>query len=142
MPLLQIIYMSSFASHDEAQIPAILESARRKNAENGIAGMLLYSNGTFMQVLEGGHEAVRATFETIKKDTRHYNIFTLDELLVGQRQFASWSMGYHRVTGIDLNSQPDLAAVFEVKPRELAQRVAPGIAHAVLGSFVDRSSTL
>lgn len=139
MPLLQIIYMSSLVDNDETHIPSILESARRNNAQNQITGMLLYSNGTFMQVLEGVPELVKATFDAIRRDARHFNIFTLDELPVNQRHFASWSMGYHRVTGSDLRSQPELAALFEIKPHELSRRAAPGIAHSVLKSFGDGS---
>lgn len=139
MPLLQIIYMSSLVDNDETHIPSILESARRNNAKNGITGMLLYANGTFMQVLEGVPEAVQATFAAIQQDVRHFNMFTLDELRVHQRQFASWTMGFHRVMGSDLEIQPALGAVFEIKPHELARRVAPGIAHAILGSFGDGS---
>ncbi len=139
MPLLQIIYMSNLVDNDEAQISPIVETARRKNSQNGITGMLLYSAGNFMQVLEGDPVAVRATFEAIQRDARHTNIFTLDELRVDRREFGAWSMGYHRVTGSDLTSQPELASLFEIKPHELTRRVAPGIAHAVLKSFGDDS---
>lgn len=139
MPLLQIIYMSSLVGNDEAQIVPIVESARRNNSKNGVTGMLLYSAGNFMQVLEGDPDAVKATFDTIAQDTRHSNLFILDELRVGQREFGAWSMGYHRVTGSELMAQPDLAALFEIKPHELTRRVAPGIAHAVLKSFGDGS---
>ena len=139
MPLLQIIYMSNLVDNDEAQIAPIVESARRNNAQNQVTGMLLYSDGHFMQVLEGDPAAVKATFEVIQRDPRHTHIFILDELRVGRREFGTWSMGYHRVTGSDLVSQPELAALFEIKAHELSRRVAPGIAHAVLKSFGDGS---
>jgi len=139
MPLLQLIYMSDLVHQDEAKIPAILEEARRNNAKNGITGMLLYSRGAFMQVLEGTPEKVKATYAAICQDARHCNIFTLDELPVSHRHFGAWSMGYRSLTGVDLQTQPELAALFEIKPHELSRRVAPGIAHAVLSSFGDGS---
>jgi len=139
MPLLQIIYMSNLVDNDEAQIAPIVESARRNNSKNEITGMLLYSAGHFMQVLEGDPAAVKATFDVIRQDPRHDSIFILDELRVGRREFGAWSMGYHQVTSLELRSQPDLAALFEIKAPELSRRVAPGIAHAVLKSFGDGS---
>ena len=52
MRIRQLIYVSDLVG-DTAQLGAILKSAMRHNQADGITGMLLYSGGNFLQVLEG-----------------------------------------------------------------------------------------
>ena len=46
-----------------AEIQKILETARTKNSENDITGLLLGRAGTFFQLLEGDKKKVLATFQ-------------------------------------------------------------------------------
>ncbi len=138
MPILQLIYMSNLVDGNEMVIPAILESARRNNTKNGVTGMLLYGDGSFVQVLEGDPEQVRQTFECIRNDPRHTAFFKLDELQVKQREFDKWSMGYLKLSSLELKNLPELASLFQVKSGEVARRVAPGLAQAILKSFGNR----
>ena len=51
----QIIYISSAAKKmDDDDLLDILKTSRENNKKNDISGMLLYDNGSFIQVLEGG----------------------------------------------------------------------------------------
>lgn len=56
------------------EIQDLLDFCYKTNNELGIKGLLLYSEGNFLQVLEGEKEKVLEVFEKIKKDTRHTNI--------------------------------------------------------------------
>ena len=59
---------ASAASHllTKAELRDMLEEYRRINADLDITGMLLYKEGTFLEVLEGKHEAVMKVINLIR----------------------------------------------------------------------------
>ena len=135
MDLIHLLYVSLLRDGDESVLPAILESARRHNARQGITGMLLYRNGHFLQVLEGDAAPVHETFSRILLDERHRYVCKLDELRVEHRCFGQWTMGFQALQGLELSRHPDIAILFESTPDEIAQRVHRGTARAVLQAF-------
>ena len=73
----------------------ILTSARRRNLEEGITGMLLYYRGEFVQILEGKKESVEKVYEKfICPDPRHTAINKVLENTISCRSFNQWSMGF------------------------------------------------
>lgn len=97
----QIVYISSACKPlGESDLIAILQTARINNARFGITSMLLYQDRNIMQVLEGPDQAVRALYENIMRDPRHKDLtILLDEPIV-TREFASWSMAFHRLSDV------------------------------------------
>ena len=75
------------------QMQSILQSSRNKNPEEGITGILCYSGGIYMQVLEGGRTGVNRLYNTISKDSRHHDVVILHYQEVSERLFSSWTMG-------------------------------------------------
>ncbi|MDF7811633.1 BLUF domain-containing protein [Hymenobacter sp. YC55] len=91
----QVLYHSRATSlPSEADLVDLLESSRRFNAEHQITGLLLYSEGRYVQVLEGPEADVRALYGRIKADTRHEHVVTVLEGPEPQRRFADWRMGF------------------------------------------------
>ena|ERR1700761_465952 len=91
----QIIYISVSAHPmSEDELVDILQAARKKNASMDITGVLLYSGGTFIQVLEGPGAHVNRVFESIEKDLRHKNIIKLVDKVESKRNFGDWTMGF------------------------------------------------
>ncbi len=76
------------------ELKDILVTARRNNQQNHITGILLYSDGAFMQVLEGENEAVDSTFAVIEKDSRHKSVVKLLDKSLPERNFPEWLMGF------------------------------------------------
>lgn len=114
MSLIQLMYVSSAAhSLTDGELERILESCTRHNAETGITGMLLYSEGNFMQVLEGSESAVTETYERICQDSRHTNFFLLSKDQIPRREFSAWNMGFRRLTKRDAQNSPNYAPLFE-----------------------------
>ena len=74
-------------------IDAILQTSRKNNPAVGITGLLCHSGDVFMQVLEGGREAVSALYNRIAGDPRHTDVILLRYEEIAERRFASWSMG-------------------------------------------------
>jgi len=56
--------------------------------------MLLYDDGSFLQVLEGEREPMSALYERILADRRHTSIMKLLEREIDERQFGDWKMGF------------------------------------------------
>lgn len=134
MAIHQLIYVSDLVG-DEAQLSTILESAVRHNQADGITGMLLYSGGNFLQVLEGAAEQVQATYDRICLDPRHKNCLILLEHDVPERQFGRWSMGCRQLSADDVAKFPSHAPYFQYGFRRPDLQVQPGEALEMLNLF-------
>jgi hypothetical protein len=98
-----IVYMStSVRLLSDTELNALLQQCRENNQEHNLTGMLLYSDGTFVQVLEGDSERVDDTYAKIMEDDRHKNIIKLDEGKLDKRLFPEWNMGFRYVKVGDL----------------------------------------
>ncbi|MDD3937038.1 BLUF domain-containing protein [Rhodoferax sp.] len=135
MSLVQLIYVSDLVGENEADIPAIMKSSVRNNSKNGITGMLLYSRGNFLQVLEGEPEAVQATYDRICLDPRHRNTFVLTQEEVTERHFPHWSMGYRQLGPEHAASLPKYAPYFQFGFDTSAIKAKPGVALEMLELF-------
>jgi hypothetical protein len=139
MALFQLIYMSSLVTDEPQILPAILDSSVRNNKRRDITGMMLYSDGNVMQVLEGDTDAVLVTFKSIESDVRHSDIYVLVQGEIATRNFSSWSMGFKQISKSDLEKFPIAAQVFKARTDDISQRVQPSEALIVLKSFVEDS---
>lgn len=110
MALIQLIYMSSTNyPFSERELVQLLEEARERNEQQNITGLLLYKRGRFMQILEGEEEQVVRLYETIKKDTRHYQIITLAKTAIDERMFGDWKMGFVNLQSLKSENIPGYA---------------------------------
>ena len=92
--LVRLIYASRAAGAVNAEVlMPIMKASRAKNAAAGITGVLVFSDGVFLQLLEGGRNAVSALYNRIACDTRHRDVVLLAYDEVDERRFAGWSMG-------------------------------------------------
>lgn len=70
-----ICYVSTAAkSFEEDEIKDLFESWKKKNGEDNVKGILLYSQGHFFQVLEGEKKKVLTLYKKIEQDQRHHEI--------------------------------------------------------------------
>lgn len=104
----RIIYCSQ-ATYDISpdELVALLASSRGNNARAGLSGMLLYSSQSFLQVLEGDPEALRATYARIESDDRHTELRLLLEAEVPAPLFPDWTMGFEHVDEDELAEELD-----------------------------------
>ncbi len=92
--LVRLLYASrTSAKLTPKMIEAILASSRRHNPESGITGILCHGGDVFLQVLEGGRDAVNALYNQITRDPRHEHVVILHYEEVTERRFAGWTMG-------------------------------------------------
>jgi len=79
-------------------IGRLLDKARQRNLDQDVTGVLLYSDGNFMQCLEGPAARLASVYETIKSDSLHFGIIDLVRESIESREFSEWSMAF-RVAG-------------------------------------------
>jgi Sensors of blue-light using FAD len=92
--LVRLMYASRATdSVDHEALLAILRQSKAGNAQLGITGVLCFSEGIFLQVLEGGRMPVNALYNRIAADKRHRDVVLLTYEEIGERSFAGWSMG-------------------------------------------------
>lgn len=98
-----LLYTSSATSEaDHKVLDQILQTARINNLKLGITGMLLYSQGSFVQLLEGEEGKVKETFNKISLDPRHNNVQLVIEANATNRYFPQWQMGFKFLEKSDL----------------------------------------
>jgi hypothetical protein len=94
--MFRILYLSTanqtFSSRDLLEL---LQTARVRNDAMHITGMLVQSDGDFLQVLEGEPADVVGIYDRICVDPRHRDIKVLQRGLgYGDRLFPNWAMGF------------------------------------------------
>ena len=86
--MFSIVYVSSAVQpFSQSELIALLESCRKNNAAAGVTGMLLYKEGSFMQVLEGEQTNVQQVFAKIARDPRHAGVSVLLKQNLAARDF-------------------------------------------------------
>jgi hypothetical protein len=103
--LIHLIYASTaVGTPDDTLLADVLRASRQNNARVGVTGMLLYTGGSFFQVLEGPAEAVDRAFATIAADERHQRAVMIIRERIPRRAFGEWSMGYATATARELGT--------------------------------------
>ncbi len=130
-PLYQIMYVSSARPElTEDSLHEILTTAQINNADQGITGLLLHSEGNLIQLIEGPKSNAEALFEKIRHDPRHSHIMVLHRKEIEKRDFPEFKMGFRRVSQELLNSQiPTFTDI--VEKRQLTDEALAGISRQV-----------
>ena len=92
----RLLYVSGLAPDvPVAEVSRMVGTARLRNAQDGISGMLVFDGDTFCQYVEGPVPAVDALLDRLRCDTRHSSLDVLvHDTVVGLRRFAGWQLGY------------------------------------------------
>lgn len=78
---------------------ALVETARRKNAQRSVTGLLLFHEGVFLQLLEGPQRETEGVFEFVKLDPRHKDVEVLLAAEAPERQFPGVDDGLRTARG-------------------------------------------
>lgn len=119
MRMRQLLYVSNTQRDaSDAMLEEILAASRRNNASCGVTGVLLYSEGGFIQVLEGEDAAVAQTYSRICNDKRHWNTMVMLDR-ESPRAFGEWSMGFEKPSSIG-------EGMFALTREAIGGQVTPG----------------
>ena len=93
--MIRIVYLSvATKMMSQEELLGLLEQSRKNNLKLEITGMLLYGDGSFLQILEGGRENVKNLYAKILIDERHKECILIDKSPIDERAFSAWSMGF------------------------------------------------
>ena len=96
----QVIYVSRATVPMDSlhNISEILGISQRNNWRDGVTGALAYSDGRFLQVVEGRTGAIEGLLRRISADPRHDGIEVVQRRTVEARFFPDWSMAVPRIS--------------------------------------------
>ncbi len=90
-----IIYLSSASMYFQPEtLKEMLTGFRINNEANHITGMMLFSDGNFLQVLEGEEKDIDVLIKKIKKDPRHHSLVQIADSVTQERIFSDWTMSF------------------------------------------------
>ncbi|UGS22836.1 BLUF domain-containing protein [Flavobacterium channae] len=131
----RIIYLSSGVKiFSDEEINELLNVSRVNNQKSGITGLLLYSDGNFMQILEGKKEAIENTYSKILTDSRHRNIILISNETIKKRNFSEWKMGYSVINPDFLKKHPEINP-FKVQKTSKIDTIITTFIETFLNSF-------
>lgn len=133
----QLVYSSSPAKKMlQSHLYIILRNARLKNKRANITGLLVFTDGIFLQVLEGDENAVRTIFQKIQSDTRHQNITTLFEGHVADRAFPNWEMAYASPSARDMANWSGLDNATTIQAILSSMKSKPDLAPKIFAAVI------
>jgi hypothetical protein len=109
---------------DQEELVTILRQSKANNPSTGVTGVLCYSGGIFLQVLEGGRSAVNKLYNRIGADPRHTDVELLLYEEIGERRFASWSMGQVNMSRLNPSLLLKYSATAALDPFSVSGKVS------------------
>ena len=110
--MIQLLYISSARrAFDKPALMSLLDASRKNNEALGITGLLLYKDGSFLQVLEGEPHAVQTLYNRIERDPRHAHLMVMIDEPVTGRTFPDWSLGFRDLNDPTLRTKAGFSEV-------------------------------
>ncbi|MEM8601126.1 MAG: BLUF domain-containing protein [Bacteroidota bacterium] len=137
-PLIQLIYTSKATRLvGLPTLTDILRVSRRNNARDQVTGLLLYHEGSFIQVFEGLSGDVNAVYRRVLADPRHRDVSLLVRRQVAYRSFPNWAMGFRNIAELTEEQQRYVSTFLQ--DGTLRGVARPGLAHRFLDAFRERA---
>ena len=123
--LVRLLYASrALKAIDASTIESVLKQSRMNNPPAGITGTLCVGGDIFMQVLEGGRDAVNTLYNKIVRDARNEHVVMLHYEEVEERRFAGWTMGYVNLEKLNPSTLLKYSERAELDPFAVSGRVS------------------
>lgn len=104
--IIQYVYISTALDLSRDEVDAILATCARKNASEGITGLLLYNGRNFLQLLEGDKVALDTLMSSIEVDPRHAGVVMMHKGNAQARVCPDWAMKRIAISdGIEVRQQ-------------------------------------
>jgi Sensors of blue-light using FAD len=100
--LVRLMYASRAAQEVRPEtLTSILRKSTQHNAAAGVTGLLCHTDAVYLQVLEGGRDAVSSLYNRIARDPQHTDVTLLLYEEIAERSFSGWAMGRVDVTRLN-----------------------------------------
>ncbi|SHI76721.1 BLUF domain-containing protein [Aquimarina spongiae] len=119
---LTICYISNASEKlTDQDIETLLLDAKVFNNQNNISGILIYSDFTFFQVIEGEYNIIKSLFERIEQDYRHYNILKILEIKSEKKEYHKYNTNF--ITHNKKKANQELLKVIENNQHIFSQKL-------------------
>ena len=119
--LVRLLYASqSTGATPGESIHDIMQQSHAHNPRNGITGILCHSDKVYMQVLEGGREAINALYAKILRDPRHTDVVLLHYEEISERRYACWTMGQANLGKLNASTLLRFCEIPEINPHAMS----------------------
>jgi hypothetical protein len=103
--LYSLVYVSKAVSpYSLTDIDRLLLSARERNEQRGLSGVLLYDDGDFMQYIEGPAGGLSEIYQKIGASPMHRGIIELLREPLAAPRFPRWSMAFRSPSGFGMSN--------------------------------------
>ena len=113
---------------------SIVQQARRNNPELGITGVLCHGGDVFLQVLEGGRDAVNTLYNRIVCDRRHRRVTLLSYEEILERRFGGWTMGQVNLAKVNSSTLLKYSERALVDPYALSGRATAALTDELIAT--------
>jgi hypothetical protein len=103
-----------------ALIQEIMQQSHAHNPQHGITGILCHSDKLYMQVLEGGRDAINALYAKILRDPRHTDVVLLHYEEICERRYAGWTMGQANLAKVNASTLLRFSVLPEINPHAMS----------------------
>ena len=119
--LVRLLYASrAVGKIDCAAVQTIMQKSHAYNPRNGVTGILCHSEKVYMQVLEGGRDAINALYAKILRDERHTDVVLLHYEEIGERHYAGWTMGQANLSKVNASVLLRFCDLPEIDPHAMS----------------------
>lgn len=119
--LVRLLYASrAVAKIDCAAVQNIMHKAHAHNPHNGVTGILCHSDKIYMQVLEGGRDAINDLYAKILRDERHTDVVLLHYQEICERHYAGWTMGQANLNKVNASTLLRFCDLPEIDPHAMS----------------------
>lgn len=137
----QILYCSLAKQEmDEAALHALAHAVIPLNRMDHITGVLMHSQGVFVQLIEGSPQAVAHLWARLLRDPRHYGVVQLYHYReLEQRTCQDWDMklvSFQTLHGIVHNARKEVQAGRHTVWAQAIERMDFLLSHSHWDSFV------
>ena len=137
--LVRLMYASRAAnSVNPDDLAAILKKSKTNNPPIGVTGVLCFSDGIFLQVLEGGRSPVSGLYNKSACDPRHHDVVLLSYEEISERSFAGWSMGQVNLSRLN----PALLLKYSERPELDPYAVSGQVSLALFNELVATAAVM
>ncbi|MEH6762982.1 MAG: BLUF domain-containing protein [Aequorivita antarctica] len=131
-----IVYISNAVMLlEKKHLDELFYQCVQNNISNNVTGILIYKEGTFIQVLEGNDQDLNNLFKTIQQDKRHNNIMTVLDRMNTKRLFTKFR------TGLSSLSNARQLTILETFLRNSKGSPHSQTILALLGPFLNKKNT-
>jgi hypothetical protein len=106
----------------DEEMDKILAACKVNNEPLQVTGVLLYSDSTFIQYVEGKASTLTDLYDKIKKDARHEKPVMISYGPITKRIFPSWQMGSRKMASDNIDFVTDITH----QDKDVFQRIMNG----------------